>query len=568
MEPDRTAEHPPEEDGLPEEPAAAPQTAAAGARATVELVLDEASGVLTARVSACEGGEWVTLEDLQQQIETHGYGEFNFEPDALNAVLRYVLACQEGDYTIAVRRDAEVSVSPTVDKLQALLTTTRAYGGMPVTEERVLEAVKKARIEPSMLRKDAIAGALSGPPVTNVVIAEGVAPRSGVDSRIEILVDLDSEATGPREREGGRVDHYSVRDFLIVDEATHLMRRYPATKGVPGRDVLGKPITARDGKDHPLPKEMPGVRPHEEDAELMVADYKGHPVLIPGGIRVDKTLVMEHVDLRTGNVDFDGSVLVKGDVAAGVTVKATGDITVKGTVENAFVLAGSSLLIARGFTGSDSAMQGGKREVRGEAGADFQAGFAAGVKIRAGGNVVVKEYLNHCETLARAQIRVGQTGGRGLVVGGTCHGCQGVQARVLGTMANVPTEVRAGPHEQLDEAREEVLNERQDLVERLDQLKAMLANMTDPETQAEGERQNLIDKVRRTIEDFERRMAEVEGRLSHVAAELASAVQAVIVCNQRIYPGVSIELGGEAMTIRTEGSGGRFACQDGEISWD
>ena len=43
--------------------------------------------------------------------------------------------------------------------------------------------------------------------------------------------------------------------------------------------------------------------------------------------RVDKTLLMDYVDLRTGNVDFDGSVLVKQDVSAGVTVKATGDIT-------------------------------------------------------------------------------------------------------------------------------------------------------------------------------------------------------------------------------------------------
>jgi uncharacterized protein (DUF342 family) len=561
MEPDRT-----------EDQTAAPTEIAVSASrpcAAVTFDFDEDTGILRAVVGVAEDASPVTLDSLQFEVDVQGWAAFSFEPDALNALLRRVQRCEEGEYTIATRRNADVSVSATADRLQALLTTTRAYGGEPVTEARVREAVRKAGVNADLVMTRVVEQAVTGPPLTNAVIAQGVAPKAGVDSRVELLVDLEKEVSRPREDENGRVDHYSVREFLIVDAGTPLLRRHPPTKGVAGRDVLGKPISATDGKDQPLPKEMPGVTVHEDDPDLFTAEYKGHPVVISGGIRVDKTLVMEHLDLRTGNVDFDGSVLVKGDVAAGVTVRATGDVTVKGTVENAFVSAGANLLVALGFTGSDGAVQGGKREVWAEAAGDFHAGFAAGVHIRAGGDVVVKEYLNHCDTFAVGQVRIGQTGGRGLIVGGECHGCQGVLARVAGTLANVPTAVGAGLHQELEQTRQKALEERRALVDRLDQLRTMLASMTERDNdEGTQERQNLIDKVRRTIDEFERRTVEMDGELAAISAELASAEQATVVCNQRIYPGVVVGLNGESLAIRTEGSGGRFVYVEGEVRWE
>jgi len=290
-------------------------------------------------------------------------------------------------------------------------------------------------------------------------------------------------------------------------------------------------------------------------------------VAIPGGIRVDKTLLMEYVDLRTGNIDFDGSVLVKGDVAAGVVVKATGDITVKGTVENSGLDAGGDLAVARGITGSESAMNGGRREVLVRAAGDVQAGFASGVEIHAGKDVVVKEYLNHCETVALDRVLVGQKGGRGLIVGGTTHGCQGVLARVAGSPANVKTFLAVGSHDELEQSREEALQERRDLIARLEQLKTMLASM-EGKTSDDGEPDKLAEKVSRTIEDFARRTVEVDVRIEDLDAQCETAEQATVSCNERVYPGVVVVIGGAVLSLRTEGSGGRFVLKDGGITWE
>jgi len=544
-----------------------PESPAPPSSASVELVLDEESNVLFAHVVEAPEPVPLDLAALQQMLDEQGLASLSFESNALNGVLRHVQNREFGEYAIATRRDADISVSAAADKLQVLLTTTRAYGGETVTLERLRAAIGKARIAESVVSSEALQRVVREQVVSNAVIGRGTAPQAGTDSRMEILIDLDDQVSRPREREDGRVDHYSVRDFVIVEPGARLARRHGATKGVPGRDVFGKTITARDGKDIPLPKEMPGVQPDPREPTVFVAEYKGHPVAIAGGVRVDKTLLMDYVDLRTGNIDFDGSVLVKGDVAAGVVVKATGDIIVKGTVENSALDAGGNLAVARGITGSESAMNGGKRDVLVRAAGNVEAGFASGVEISAGQNVAVKEYLNHCETLALDRVLVGQNGGRGLIVGGTTHGCQGVQARGIGSPASIKTFITVGSHDELERSREEALQERRDLLARLDQLKTMLASM-ETDTGDDGEPDKLAGKVRRTIEDFERRTVEVDVRIEDLDAQCETAEQAEVSCNQRVYPGVVVEIGGEVLALRTEGSGGRFRLKNGEISWE
>lgn len=544
------------------------ESGAAAAYAAVSLDFDAAEGVLLGRITASEEPVHLGLGDLQQQVDELGFAEFNFQPDALMGLIRRMQQRDFGEYVIATRSDAEISVAPTVDRLQALLTTTRPYGGEPVTQTRLDEAVTAAGIRRDTLLPEALAEALDGAPVTNLVIAEGQAPVSGADSRVELLVDLDGEVTGPKENAQGRVDHYSVRDFVVVEAGTPLLKRCAATRGVAGHDVFGKTITARDGKEIPLPKDMAGVVTDPADPMRLLAEYKGHPVVIPGGIRVDKTLLLEHVDLRTGNIDFDGSVLVAGDVSAGVMVKATGDITVKGSVERAFLDAGCDLQVAHGVTGSEVAMQGGARDISIEAGRDVTAGFVSGIHVRAGRDILIKEYLNHCDAFALGRVLVGQDGGRGIVVGGSSHGCQGVAARAAGTPANVITHISAGMHPELQEAQQRLESERDELLDRLAQLKVMLTGMQERDEAQGDDRHKLLDKVRRTIDDYECRMAEMDQEIATVAGDADTARKAVVTCDQHVYPGVVIEIGPANLTVRNGGSGGRFSYRNGQIAWE
>lgn len=74
-----------------------------------------------------------------------------------------------------------------------------------------------------------------------------------------------------------------------------------------------------------------------------MSQVSGHVILENDKIFVSNVLELVNVDNSTGDIDYEGDVVVKGNVLAGFTVKATGDITVSGIVEGATVIAGEIL---------------------------------------------------------------------------------------------------------------------------------------------------------------------------------------------------------------------------------
>ena len=72
----------------------------------------------------------------------------------------------------------------------------------------------------------------------------------------------------------------------------------------------------------------------------LTCDISGHVILENDKIFVSNVLELVNVDNSTGDIDYEGDVVVNGNVLAGFTVKATGDITVSGIVEGATVIAG------------------------------------------------------------------------------------------------------------------------------------------------------------------------------------------------------------------------------------
>ena len=54
-------------------------------------------------------------------------------------------------------------------------------------------------------------------------------------------------------------------------------------------------------------------------------------------MRVDEVLNVKQVDIRHGHVEFEGSLLVTGDVMPGMRVKTSGDVVIGGFVEGGYI---------------------------------------------------------------------------------------------------------------------------------------------------------------------------------------------------------------------------------------
>ena len=62
-------------------------------------------------------------------------------------------------------------------------------------------------------------------------------------------------------------------------------------------------------------------------------------------MQVNPVVEVDAVDLTTGNINFEGSLQVRGDISATMEVRVTGDVVVNGTMEAALVEAGGNVTV-------------------------------------------------------------------------------------------------------------------------------------------------------------------------------------------------------------------------------
>ena len=108
-------------------------------------------------------------------------------------------------------------------------------------------------------------------------------------------------------------------------------------------------------------------------------------------ISVDPHLKLNGVGVATGNINFTGSVEIKGDIAAGFKVKATGDINVSGVINGAEV-EGRNIYVSGGVNGMD------RSKIRAEE--DIRAAFCEMADLQANRDIYIADVALHSQLRA------------------------------------------------------------------------------------------------------------------------------------------------------------------------
>ncbi|MBQ9486946.1 MAG: DUF342 domain-containing protein, partial [Selenomonadaceae bacterium] len=178
------------------------------------------------------------------------------------------------------------------------------------------------------------------------VAAQGLAPVAGNNAYIDRKFDLSSKGR-PVIDEYDRVDYKNMNLFVLVKANETLAIRIPQTKGTPGKNIYGETVPAQNGRPIPMPA---GKNTTVIGENQLVAAINGQIVDTGNKISVDPRLeITSSVGVATGNIDFDGTVTISGDVQQGFSVKATGDIEIKGSVNGAEVV-GRNVVVGGGLT--------------------------------------------------------------------------------------------------------------------------------------------------------------------------------------------------------------------------
>ena len=455
-------------------------------------------------------------------------------------------ASEDGEENVVIPFSIEVPR----DGMTAAVRFDDKKGNLPPSTSDVLEALAAKKIVYGIDRAAIGRGVAR---LTPFIAARGTAPEAGVDARIEKKFDMGQKGR-PAARAYDRVDYKDMNIFIRAQMGEVLAVHIPETAGTPGKNVYGEDIPPKPGKSLSLPQ---GTNTKIVNNHELVALIDGQIVDDGKKISVDPHLVIDSsVDVGTGNIDFAGSIEIRGDVESGFTVKATGDIEIKGMVGGAQV-EGRNVIVHGGIRG----MNIGKIHAT----EDVSISFVENANIAAGRDIFVNDVVLHSEMRAGHHVLV--EGRRGIITGGKVGAGESIRAKVFGNAFYVQTNLDVGVDPNLKHRYENLLKDCQTAVKRLTEIQLSLATLKKQPLMSlpPRRREQLVEM---THEQFPLagKIKKMQEELEQMQEELDQMKNGSISASDTIYPGVNATISGVKKTIEEELRHVKLQMLDGEIA--
>jgi len=431
---------------------------------------------------------------------------------------------------------ARLIVELSRDKMKATVKYDTRGGARLPTREMVKEALKEAGVVYGIEEENIEKGIGS---LTPFVAAEGQMPINGENAYIDRKFDLGIQGR-PVVDEYDKVDYKDLNLFVLAKENQTLAIRIPQTKGKAGKNVLGEVVPAQNGRPIPMPE---GKNTKVVGEHRLIATVNGQIVDKGSRISIDPRLTIKgSVGVSTGDIEFDGTVSIGGNVEQGFKVKATGDIEIKGSIQGAEV-SGRNVYISGGITGAERVKVYAQRDVR--------TAFAENALIEAGKDVYISDIAFHSQI--RAGKRVIMEDKHGQIIGGQVIAGEEISLKVIGNTAFVVTRVTVGIDPTLQREYQELRKSYKESKRRLTQITQTLNTLSKIDiNKLPRERVEMITKLTRSQFPLAGQIKREEKRIIEIEEQLGNMKKGKIRVSGTIYPGTRLSVNNILKNIQTE----------------
>jgi uncharacterized protein (DUF342 family) len=418
------------------------------AATTLTFTLNKESGELTAHHTPNAPDGPLTREAFVQAMIAGGYDKFASNVDITNSFLEKCESAKTPhSVVIAKRRDGEFTLTMSEDKMLVSLTLTPPAGGRAKNVE-VIRALQDLGVVHGILHLP-LREALKAGQCKELIVAEGTWPSMGTPVTFDsLLEEIEKELS--EVDEDAVIQYSDLGHLLLVNPGDKLMRRTPAVPGTDGIDVLGQKVLTRPVANLTFNPDSIGAIVAPDDENLLIAEIAGQPKLISNGVKVNSIVEIENVDLSTGNIDFEGTIRISGDVKSGMRLHASGDVFVNGMVEAAEIVAGGDITIKGGIIGATdvpggTASTGPAMRIASKTGS-VQALFAQNVTIEAAKGILISGNASQCDMTAGEEIIIGKNNSTkaGQLVGGRAQATNLIKAVSFGAPNGTTTRLHVG----------------------------------------------------------------------------------------------------------------------------
>lgn len=430
----------------------------------------------------------------------------------------------------------ELQVTPS-SSLAEMSITPPFYGGEPVSEEMVYRELKAIGVV-SGINAAAITEVISKQLCNHLYeIATWTPPVDGVGGEITYLFPKTVE-NKPKEDERGFVDYKDLGVIRNIKQGTIVGTISLPTEGTAGINVRGVTVAQKKG--------VAVVAPIGEnislsgDGTVMRAIADGNLKFSGSKFAVETVFNMRgDVDGSTGNLDFIGDIVIRGEVMEGFRVSSQKSVTVHGNVTGSTIEAGGDVTIKKGCINSKIVAHG-----------NVYLDFIESSDITCDGDIKGDAFITsniYCGGELTAQ------GKKGILMGGKYTCLKNLIANSIGTKSYAPTIVTVGDNAIM-------LEERAECEKRIKELDFQITrNIQDAEylTQKQKERGTLPPERQemlsaavkgKIINGMEK--SKVAARIVEIDKYLENKQNLSITCRKEMYPGTKVTINDFVLQVK------------------
>lgn len=358
------------------------------------------------------------LDDIKRQ-DTVDYDE--------SLVKKLVKNGTDGQYTTVGQykhiqgADALVSVDVTKDHMKCFIVVSGpGMSGADISADAIKRSLITQGIVEQCIDEKKIEEFVDNPVYDNpFLVAEAIMPVDGKDAYLSYNFETDPKKLKAKVSESGNINYKENRIQNVI-AGQPLATKIPAERGKGGKTVYGRYLEAKNGKDVQI---LLGKNvKFDKDGVTVVAEIDGEVMLFNGKITVEPVKFLDAVNVKTGDIKFVGTVIIKGAVEEGYRVEAT-NIEVNGIVDKSYLEATGNIILSQGVFG--------KGEGYIKAGKSLWAKFINDTTVEVEENVIVSDSIVNSNVTAMKNIIV--RGKKAQIIGGHLLATEEICAKKIGS---------------------------------------------------------------------------------------------------------------------------------------
>lgn len=480
-------------------------------------------------------GSEIQLKDVMDEIKRQDTISFDEE-----LVKKYVKQGTEKDYLVVgqykhiAAGDVVIGVDVTKDELKgSIIVSPPSMSGSEASPDMIKRALLAQGVIEPCINEEKITEFVDHP-VYNIPyeVASAVMPVDGHDAYISYNFETDTKNLKAKVSETGNINYKELNQIQNVIAGQPLAQKIAAERGKGGKTLFGRYLEAKNGKDIQI--QLGQNVSFDRDGVTIKADIDGEVMLINGKISVEPIKYLDAVNVKTGDIKFVGTVVIKGNVEEGYKVEAT-NIEVNGIVDKSRLEATGNIIVRQGIFG--------KGEGYIKAGKSLWAKFINETTVEVEENVTVYDSIVNSNVTAMKNIVV--RGKKAQIIGGHLLATEEICAKKIGSPGGgteTILEVGIDPRAK----------------KRLDELQALQSKATKEYENCDLDMQNLEQqkKLRKKLPaEKEEKLKELKERCNQISQELEEMTDEIdkiqshlrelkaigkVKCEDTIYSGVKI----------------------------